>query len=56
MDETLKAPLGELAHVDVTKLQNTLGLRPRGLARFAPAGIGLVVAAVAVALYRWRRS
>lgn len=56
MDETLKAPLEELAHVDVANLRRTLGLRQRSWPRFAPAGIGLAVAALAVALYRRRRA
>lgn len=56
MEATLKAPLGELAHVDVADLRRTLRLRRSRSARFAPVGIGFAVAALAVALYRWRRS
>lgn len=59
MEDTLKAPLGDLAHVNVSELKRTLGLRakePAPWARFAPAGLGMAVAALAFAVYRWRRS
>lgn len=56
MESTLKAPLAELAHIDVADLRRTLKMRRSPWARFAPAGIGLAAAALAVALYRWRRS
>jgi len=59
MEDTLKAPLGDLAHVNVSELKRSLRLRseePARWTRFAPAGLGVAMAALAFVVYRWRRS
>jgi|GEM_PF-3552221 len=59
MEDTLKAPLGDLAHVNLSELKRSLRLHAEPPAarwtRFAPAGLGVAAVALAFAVYRWRR-
>jgi len=57
MDDTLKASLGELAHVRIEDLRRALPPRPRFSLRWLlPTGSGVLLATLVVAAYRWRAS
>jgi len=57
MDDTLKASLAELAHVNIEDLRSVLPPRPRFSFRWLlPTGAGVLLATVVVAAYRWRTS
>jgi hypothetical protein len=57
MDDTLKASLGELAHVKLEDLEGALPRRPLlSLRQILTASAGVVLATVAITAYRWSRA